>query len=409
MIVEFISVGTEILLGDIVNTNVQYLSQVCARLGLNVFHSSVVGDNHDRLMDALQLAVTRSDCIILTGGLGSTDDDITKRVVIEFLGGETEENAYNREVIDNWFSGEKAKEDNRIVYTFPKGSIVLENHVGTASGAWVPFDIEGHQGAIVILPGPPHEMQPMVEESLFPILSEHAEGVTKSLVIRMGVIGEYQMNDVLKEKISKSQNPTFAPYVKEDGALLRITAKSSDPMEADRMISTAMQTVQEKLGDYIVAVGEETRAEALVRFLKERDATVSTAESITAGLVSATIVDAPGASDVMEQSFVVYSDRAKHKVLTVPKKKLKENTAVSESVCEAMLNGLYARTGADLCIATTGYAGPDGEDVGHVFIGISYHGKNVIHEHHFHGNRSQIRNRVKNVAIDYAIMTVKRK
>lgn len=408
MIVEFISVGTEILLGDIVNTNVQYLSQVCARLGLDVFHSSVVGDNHDRLMDALRLATSRSDCIILTGGLGSTDDDITKRVVIEFLGNETEESDYNRQVVNNWFADDKAKEDNRIVYTFPKGSTILENHVGTASGAWVPFEIDGHECFIVILPGPPNEMQPMVDESLVPLLTEHSEGVTKSLVIRMGVIGEYQMNEVLKDEIAHSVNPTFAPYVKDDGALLRITAKSSNLMEADRMISSAMQIVKEKLGHYIVAVGEESRPEVLVRLLREKGEKIATAESLTAGLVAATIVDAAGASDVFEQSFVVYSDRAKHKILTVPKKKLKESTAVSETVCKAMLNGLYARTGAELCIATTGYAGPDGDDVGHVFIGIAYHGKNTVHEHHFHGSRGQIRNRVKNVAIDYAIMTLKR-
>lgn len=407
MIVESISVGTEILLGDILNTNVQYLSRLCARLGLDMYHTSVVGDNPERLFEELEFATSRSDIVILTGGLGSTNDDITKRVVIRFLDRDTMESAYNKEVVENWFSSKEAIQANQIVYTFPSGSTILENHVGTASGAWIPFEKEGQQKFIVILPGPPHEMEPMVEESLVPILIEYAGGITKSLSVRIGELGEFRVNEIMKEEMEHSVNPTFAPYVKEDGALIRITAKSPYEREADRLISGAMQIVQEKLGPYIVTIGREKRSEVLVRLLAERGEMVSTAESITGGLVGSTIVEAPGASKVYEQGFITYSDRTKHKLLTVPKKKLREHTAVSENVCKAMLNGLYARTGADLCIATTGYAGPEGPDVGHVFIGILYRGKKNIYEYHLRGNRRQIRQTAKNMAIDRAIMTLK--
>ena len=407
MIVECISVGTEILLGDILNTNVQYLSQLCAEVGLDVFHTSVVGDNESRLTESLLVACERADVVILTGGLGSTDDDITKRVVIDFLHQGTQVSEYNKMTIEGWFDSEKARKDNEIVYTFPKNATILENHVGTASGAVIPFDIEGKKGYIVILPGPPKEMIPMVEKELRPVLYRWSKGVTESLVVRFGILGEYQINERLREEISSGANPTIAPYVKEDGALIRITAKASTDKEAKEMIAQAYNKVKEKLGKYIVAVGEETRSDVLVRLLRERNESVSMAESITGGMVASTVIESPGASIVLEQAFVVYSDRAKHKLLGIPKKTLEKHTAVSRKVCRSMLKGLAERTGSDLCIATTGYAGPEGEEVGLCYIGIGYHGKKCIFKHHLHGERNHIRNRAKNLAIDYAIMMMK--
>ncbi|WP_066925332.1 competence/damage-inducible protein A [Murdochiella massiliensis] len=407
MIVECISVGTEILLGDILNTNVQYLSQLCAEVGLDVFHTSVVGDNEKRLTESLCVACERADVVILTGGLGSTDDDITKRVVINFLHQGTQVSEYNKKTIEGWFDNEKARKDNEIVYTFPKNATILENQVGTASGAVIPFDIEGKKGYIVILPGPPKEMIPMVEKELRPVLYRWSKGVTESLVVRFGILGEYQINERLREEISSGTNPTIAPYVKEDGALIRITAKASTDKEAKEMIAQAYNKVKEKLGKYIVAVGEETRSDVLVRLLRERNESVSMAESITGGMVASTVIESPGASIVLEQAFVVYSDRAKHKLLGIPKKTLEKHTAVSRKVCRSMLKGLAERTGSDLCIATTGYAGPEGEEVGLCYIGIGYHGKRCIFKHHLHGERNHIRNRAKNLAIDYAIMMMK--
>lgn len=409
MIVELISVGTEILLGDILNTNVQYLSQLCAQVGLDVYHTSVVGDNEKRLIESLRLACERADAVILTGGLGSTDDDITKRVVINYLHQGTQVSVYNKATVDNWFDSEQARRDNAIVYTFPKGATILENHVGTASGAVVPFSRTGKdkEGYIVILPGPPKEMIPMVENALRPILYTWSNGVTESLVVRFGILGEYQINERLKKEIAQGTNPTIAPYVKEDGALIRITAKADTEAKAKAMIAQTFAQVQKKLGKYIVAVGDETRSGVLVRLLREKKEQVATAESITGGMVASTIIETPGASDALEQGFVVYSDQAKHKLLQVPMKKLQKHTAVSRSVCKSMLKGLYKTTGADLCIATTGYAGPSGEDVGRCFIGIRYRGKKCIFKHRLHGDRNLIRNRAKNLAIDYAILMMR--
>lgn len=407
MIVECISVGTEILLGDIVNTNVQYLSQLCAQVGLDVFHTSVVGDNAKRLTESLQVACERADIVILTGGLGSTDDDITKRVVIDFLHQGTEVNEFNKARINDWFDNEKARRDNEIVFTFPKNATILENHVGTASGAVIPFHINGKDGYIVILPGPPKEMIPMVEQELRPILHKWSSGATESLVVRFGVLGEYQVNERLKKEITTGTNPTVAPYVKEDGALIRITAKASTADEAKEKIANSLMAVRKKLGKYVVAFGDESRSDVLVRLLREKKECVAVAESITGGMVASTIIETSGASSVLEQAFVVYSDRAKHKLLHVPIKKLRKHSAVSRSVCKSMLKGLYRRTKSDLCIATTGYAGPEGDDVGLCYIGIRYHGKKCIFAHHLHGERNHIRNRAKNLAVDYAIMMMK--
>lgn len=407
MIVECISVGTEILLGDIVNTNVQYLSQLCAQVGLDVFHTSVVGDNAKRLTESLRVACERADIVILTGGLGSTDDDITKRVVIDFLHQGTEVNEFNKARINDWFDTEKARRDNEIVYTFPKKATILENRVGTAAGAVIPFYINGKEGYIVILPGPPKEMIPMVEQELRPILQKWSSGATESLVVRFGVLGEYQVNERLKKEITTGINPTIAPYVKEDGALIRITAKASTADEAKEKIAISLMEVRKKLGKYIVALGDESRSDVLVRLLREKKECVAIAESITGGMVASTIIETPGASSVLEQAFVVYSDRAKHNLLHVPMKKLHKHSAVSRSVCKSMLKGLYQQTKSDLCIATTGYAGPEGEDVGRCYIGIRYHGKKCIFEHHLHGERNHIRNRAKNLAVDYAIMMMK--
>ncbi len=409
MIVECISVGTEILLGDILNTNVQYLSQLCASLGFDLFHTSVVGDNRVRLLEELEQASRRADIIILTGGLGSTDDDITKRCVIEFLGTETETNAFNKDVVDRWFHTEKARIDNTIVYTFPIGSTILENHVGTASGAWIPFNQNGKQRFIVILPGPPGEMRPMADRYLRPILEQHSTSAISSLEVKVGVIGEYQLNELLKEEIQNGINPTFAPYVRPDGALLRITAKAENDQRSQQMIQDALQHLKAKIGEYIVAVGDESRSEALIRMLSERQETISTAESITGGMLASAIVDAPGASRVFSQSFVTYSDETKHRLLGVPQECIEAHTAVSREVCASMVQKLHDKTQADLCLSTTGYAGPEGENVGLAYVGVLYHGNVAVYPLHLQGSRMMIRRIVRNQALDRAILMLKQK
>lgn len=407
MIVELISVGTELLLGDIVNTDARYLAELCARLGFNLYFQSVVGDNHDRLMSALSIAAERSDIQILTGGLGSTDDDITKTVCMEFVDKPAEENELAKERIFSYFSDDLARERNRKVYTFPKGSEILENKVGTAEGAIIPYLYKGQEKIIIILPGPPNEMIPMAEESLSMKLASFIDSTTISQQIKIGILGEYQVNELLKEEIQTWKNPSIAPYVKEDGAMLRITAKASNKEEAIKLIDRGRKRVFDKLSSYIVAEGRQTRPEALIKILKEKKETIATAESITGGLIASTIIDAPGASDSLKESYIVYSDMAKEKILKVPSNIIDKETAVSYQVCEKMLEGLEEISKADLLIATTGYAGPTGPEIGHSFIGVSYKGKKDIEEFNFKGDRAMIRRRARNIAIDKAILVLK--
>lgn len=404
MIIEIVSVGTELLLGDTLNTNAQFLSQQLAEIGADVYYIVTVGDNDDRLKEQLRESLNRSDMVITTGGLGSTNDDITKRIAIELANLGSTEDETSREFMRSYFNREDAMEANRIVYTFPKGAQVFHNPHGTAPGALIPMQDDKD---LVIFPGPPNEMQPMFLNHLKPILEERTHSTTVSRVLKFALIGEWEMANRVDDLLRSSQNPTIAPYAKQDGAILRITARASSSAEADKMIDPVEALIRREFGDLVYSSDGTTREELLVHSLASRNEFVATAESITGGLVSAKIINVPGASNVLAQSFVTYSDDAKAEVLSVSRETLEAHTAVSEEVCLEMLIGLEAKTGADLCIATTGYAGPDGEDVGKVYIGVSYHGKREIHEKQYHAHRQRIRQRTVNNAIDYANLALK--
>lgn len=403
MIAELISVGTELLLGDILNTNVQFLSRRLADFGIDVYHTSVVGDNAGRLRESLERALERSNLVITTGGLGSTFDDITKRVVLAIAGRPTEINREGQSVIDYWFSDDKARSDNRHVIEFPEGSTVFVNHHGTAPGAYIPIG----QSAVVIFPGPPREMKAMFEESFAPLLSELTGEKTKSVSVQIAEFGEYEVNCRFLEPITESKNPTFAPYISDDGAFLRITAKGDSEESCEALLNGGIEKVRSVFGDHLIGMNVSQRSEILVNLLKEIGETVAVAESITGGMLASCIVDIPGASDVFHRGFVVYSDEAKHDILGVPEDLLQEYSAVSDRCAEAMLAGLHEKTKADLLIATTGYAGPTGEEIGLCYIGVYYRGNLRIIERRLKGDRWMIRNRARSLAIDYAILLIK--
>lgn len=404
MIVELVSVGTELLLGDILNTNTQYLSKQLADVGVDVYHAVTVGDNDKRLKEQLLESLQRSDMVITTGGLGSTNDDITKRIAIEIAGGESVEDENSRENIRDYFRNEKAMEANRIVFTFPKGSQILPNGNGTAPGVIIPI---GNK-RLVLLPGPPHEMQPMFEHYLKPLLSGETHATTVSRVLKLAVIGEWEMANRVDHLLRSSVNPTIAPYAKKEGAVLRITARAKSVEEAEQLIEPVEKQLFAEFGDLIYSKDETTREQLLVETLIARSERIATAESITGGSVAAKITDVPGASNVIHESFVVYSDGAKSKYLVVSRETLRNHTAVSEEACVEMLWGLQARTNAALCIVTTGYAGPEGEDVGKVYIGVSYRGEVEVYEKRYRGTRERIRQRTVNHAIDYANLMMKK-
>lgn len=403
MIAELISVGTELLLGDILNTNVQFLSKLCAMYGVDVYHTSVVGDNYERLEAEVRTALSRSDLVLLSGGLGSTADDITKRVVLKIVNRPTVVDRETEAGVIQWFQTEQARKENRIVTEFPEGSIVFPNHHGTAGGAWIPLG----KKAIVLFPGPPDELEPMARKSFQPILAKQSGTVTKSLFCKIGILGEYAVNRTLGEALLHHENPTFAPYVKPDGALVRITAKADNEAKADSLLQAGADKLRARFGPLLLTTREEPKEELLVQLLRARDETVSVAESLTGGMVSSKLVNVPGSSHVLHEAYVLYADAAKRDMLGVSEQLLRDRTAVSEEVCRAMAEGLGRKTGASLCLATTGYAGPEGEAVGDFYIGVRYAGQTIVRKYHAGGGRAFIRRRAATIAIDLAILVLR--
>lgn len=403
MNIEILSVGTELLLGDILNTNVQYLCRECAELGHDVFRTTVVGDNEKRLYVAISEAMKRADLLLLTGGLGSTHDDVTKKTVLCYVNRPAMKDAESAERIDHWFENKQAQRDNQIVTEFPTGAKVFQNHHGTAGGAWIPVG----KKAIIILPGPPREMMLMFEESVRPLL-KLSSTITKSLIVRIGILGEYEVNRRFSEEIALAKNPSFAPYVKDDGTLLRITAKGKTEKEADELLSAGLKKVRSHFPEQIVAVGEESKAQVLLRILKEKNEWIATAESLTGGELAATIVDVPGASHHFSRGWVTYTDAAKVEELDIPENIVKDYGAVSRETAMWMARRAAIRSNAQLGVSTTGYAGPEGNPVGRVFIGIDYRGKTEVHEFHLHGDRQMIRQRACNLAMDHAILRLRK-
>lgn len=372
---EIISVGTELLLGQIVNTDAQYLGRRLAELGIDLYRTTTVGDNATRLHSALQEAWARANLIILTGGLGPTQDDLTKETVAEFLGLELVLDEPSLAQIRCFFgrTGRTMPPANAKQALIPVGGEALPNANGTAPGVWVEKD--GH--IVVILPGPPFEMEPMFEKSVVPKLFERLaekRTVIKSRVLKLYGIGESHAEQLVKDLVGQS-NPTLAPYAKETEVQFRLTAKAASEEEADRLLAGLEEQVRERLGAYIFARDDETMQEVVGRLLAERGQSVAVAESCTGGLVADWLTNVPGSSRYFLGGVVAYSNAVKERVLGVPAALLKEHGAVSNEVAAAMAQGVRALTGADYGAAVTGVAGPGGgspdKPVGLVYVGVA--------------------------------------
>ncbi len=352
---ELISVGTEILLGDILNTNVQYLSVELAALGINVLHHSTVGDNKQRLLKALDSAFSESEAVILTGGLGPTPDDLTKETCAEYFGYELYEDEKTVRKIERYFSDKNVRmpECNKKQALIPENSIILENSHGTAPG----FIMEKDGKIIIVLPGPPGEMKPMFENSVREYLRKYTNELIVSHSVRTFGIGESAMSERV-EHLLDSSNPTVAPYAKSGEALLRVTAKAENEQEAEKLMKPVLSEIEEKLGEYIYGTDIGSIEEATVALLKEKKKTVAFAESCTGGLCAKRITDVAGASEVFHCGVVSYSDEIKHKVLSVRKDHLDKYGAVSDVVAAQMALGVRSISGADYGAAVTGFAGP---------------------------------------------------
>lgn len=394
MVVELISVGTEILLGNIVNTNAAYLAEKCALLGLSVYYQTVVGDNADRLKDTLRQAMGRSDILILTGGLGPTQDDLTKEVVSEVLGKTLVEDPHTRERITDFFRNLNKgdiSDNNWKQALVPVGSRVIDNLNGTAPG----LIIEEENITVILLPGPPNELVPMFEHDVFDYLNRRQPEIIYSVMVKLCGIGEGEAETKIRDLIDAQSNPTIATYAKPGEVHLRVTARAADEKEAKKLVKPIVKELKERFGTSVYTTDEKiTLEQAVLELLRERELTMTTAESLTGGMLAAKLTSVPGASDVFRQGLVTYCNRAKRKLLDVKKSTLKEYGAVSDKTAKEMAkNGVFV-TGADVCVSLTGLAGPGTEEnkpVGLVYIACCYHNKVTVKEFHFNGERARIR------------------
>ncbi len=401
---EIISVGTELLLGQIVDTNAPHLSRALSALGIDVFYRDTVGDNIARLTDTLERALSRADLVITIGGLGPTQDDLTKETIAEVLHEPMVVDPEAEEVIKSFFQrrGLPIAQSNLKQALKPQSGTSIPNSVGTAPGALVEKD-----GKIVIaLPGPPCEFVPMVEKSVIPFLSHKTSGARTVIVsrsLRVVGIGESAAEEKVKDLLANS-NPTIAPYAKSGECEFRITAKASDESEAREMIAGLEREARTRLGDSIYGVDEETLEIVVVRMLVERKLTLALAESCTGGLVSHRITNVPGSSDTFLAGAVSYSNEAKTEMLGVSKEMLCEHGAVSPEVAEAMAVGAAEMTGADVALGITGIAGPGGgspqKPIGLVYIGLKTPGGVEVTKSVFGGSRQEIKLRASQTALN---------
>ena len=406
---EILCVGTEILLGDIVNTNAAYISKELAAQGINVYNQSVVGDNPDRLEESLALAFDRNDMVIMTGGLGPTYDDLTKEIAADYFGKKLVLHEPSLKAIRAYFEGRgrKMTENNIKQAMLPEGCIVMPNHNGTAPG----MIIEGKKKTAILLPGPPREMKAMWRESVVPYLEKLTDSVIASHSIKLFGIGESAMEDMLHEYLVKHSNPTAAPYAKDGECLLRITAKAGSKEEAEEMMKPMIVELTEILREYVYGIDVKDIQTALVNELKERKLTVACAESCTGGLVAKRITDVSGASQVFSYGICTYSNEAKMKLLGVKEDTLRDYGAVSAETAMEMAEGIRRLSGADIGISTTGVAGPEsqeGKPVGLVYIGISCCGKNEAKELNLGKGRVDDRELIRYVASSNAMILAKK-
>ena len=399
MVVELVCVGTEILLGNIVNTNAAYLSEMCARLGLSMYHQSVVGDNEERMIEVISQAVNRSDVVILCGGLGPTQDDMTKEVAAKVMGKALYEDEHTKQCIIKMMQAflqnhpeSKITANNWKQALVPEGAIVLDNANGTAPG----LIIEENGKIVILLPGPPNELIPMFENQVYPYLHAKQPEVICSSMVKVCGVGESLAEEMIRDLIDTQTNPTIATYAKTGEVHLRVTAKAETEEAAKELIAPMVAELQKRFGNTIYTTDEQvTLEESIVQQLAEKHLKVTTVECCTGGALAARIINVSGASDVIQEGFITYSDEAKMSLVGVQKATIDAYTAVSSQPAAEMAEGGVAHTGSDVAVSVTGLAGPGGgteeKPVGLVYIGCCYKGKTVVKEFHFKGNRSKIR------------------
>ena len=391
---ELLCIGTELLLGNTVNTNAADVAVMLSELGINVYWHSVVGDNPGRLAESVELAKSRADLIITIGGLGPTYDDLSKTVVAECFGKKLVYRPEEAEKIRRWFRDNHAAvfTDNNLQQAYlPEDCVVLDNHWGTAPGC--AFESGGIR--VIMLPGPPRECLPMFRECAMPWLRSLSEDVLVSRQIKVFGMGESAVEDLLRQDMVQMKNPSLATYAKTGEVMLRVTAKAKTEAEAAALCDPVVKQVCDRLGDIVYGVDVDSLEALVLALLREQEKTFSAAESLTGGLIGSRFTALPGASAVFRGGAVTYCDAVKAGLLGIDPTLIAEKGAVSREVAREMALGVRRVTGADLGVSATGLAGPDGDGrnpVGTVFVGLSApEGVWVRHLNLGKGNRDRIR------------------
>lgn len=370
---EILSVGTELLLGNTVNTNAAALGDMLSELGINVFWHSVVGDNPARLKDSIAIARSRADLIITTGGLGPTYDDLTKNIIAEAFGRKMVFHPEEDEFIRDWFrknSRNPYTENNTQQAWLPENCEVFRNDWGTAPGC--AFEQDGVH--VILLPGPPRECLPMFRHCAAPYLRKLSHETMVSHQIKVFGMGESRVESLLREKMEQMANPSLATYAKPAEVMLRVTAKAATEEEAEAMCRPVVEDVKALLGDIVYGVDVDSLEAVVLSLLKEQKKTFATAESLTGGLIGARFASLSGASAVFRGGAITYCNEVKAAMLGVRQETLDTRSAVSREVAAEMARGARSATGADIAVSATGLAGPDGDGinpVGTVFVGLA--------------------------------------
>ena len=400
---EIISIGTELLLGEIVNTNAQYLSQQLASLGIGVYYQTTVGDNRQRLLKTFEDAFERSDIVVTTGGLGPTGDDLTKETGAEFFGKELVMDEGLLEELKAHFerSGFEFTENNAKQALVPEGAQFLKNDHGTAPGCC----ISENGKTLILLPGPPLEMIPMFENYALPILRDKSDIRFYSTRIKILGVGESKAETILKDLIDNQTNPTIAPYASHGELAIRVMASAPTEQEAKNIMQPTIDEIQKRLGKNVFAIDDSSIEEAVVELLKKRGLTIAIAESCTGGLVTGRLVNCPGVSEVLKEAAITYSNESKEKRLGVKSETLESFGAVSKEAAAEMAAGVKETSGSNVGLSITGVAGPSGgteeKPVGLVYLGLCINDKIYVKKLKYGGDRMKIRTRTVSAALDF--------
>lgn len=400
---EIIAVGTELLMGQIDNTDASYMSKRFPECGVYVYYHTVVGDNRGRLAECINIALKRADVVVLTGGLGPTQDDITKETVAEVLGLKP---VFHPEILENvkeYFNTIRhnrkinimAASNEKLAY-YPEGCVILPNKNGTAPGCIISHFVEGAEKTVILLPGPPWELQPMFDNYVVDYFKSKIQEGLKSVYLRMFGIGESAMESVISDIVSAQTNPTIAPYAKKGEVMLRVTARyDKGKQDPDLILKPILDILHERLGEYIYSEEDLELKVVTANLLMSKNITVSFAESCTGGMLSELLTDVPGISKVFFGSVVAYSNEIKQSVLNVKSGTLEKYGAVSENTAKEMAQGVRLLYNTEVGISITGIAGPSGavadKPVGRVYIGISTGRETLSYEYTFSGDRDKVR------------------